>query len=298
MTETSDSALFKGAIGWMANNPVAANLIMIVLLCGGLITAYTIKQEVFPDFEIDSVSVTVPYPGASPEEVEQGIILVIEEAVRGLDGVDEINSIAGEGVGSVVIDLLLSANRQKVYQDIQQEVDRITTFPEETEKPRITLLSRKRRVITLAIHGSLSENVLREMAEQIRDTLLQNKNITQIELSGIRSKEISISVSKNKLRKYGLTLGELANIVKRNALEIPGGGIKTASGEILVRVKDRRDYGSEFAQIPVISTPEGTQVLLGDIAEIEDGFEDKDIYAEYQEEPAIMMDIHRVGKQT
>jgi len=287
-----------GPIAWMAGNPVAANLLMLVLLIGGYISVTQIKQEVFPDFELDVVRVTVPYPGASPEEVEQGIVLVIEEAVRGLDGVDEVSSTAREGAGVVSIELLLGADRQKIYQEVQQEVDRITTFPEEAEKPQVVLASRRREVISLALHGDQTEGVLREMAENIRDLLLQDPAVTQVELGGIRDLEVSISVSRDALRKYGLTLDGIAQTVGRSALELPGGGIKTRGGEILVRVKDRRDYAREFARLPIVSTAAGAQVLLGEIADVTDGFEDRDRFAAFDGRPAVMIEVYRVGDQT
>ena len=200
MTHFPEPGERRGAIAWMVNNPVAANLLMLTLLIGGALSFLFIKQEVFPDFELDMVTVTVPYPGASPEEIEQGVVLSVEEAVRGLEGVKEVSSNAREGAGSVVIELLEGSDRQKVYQEIQQEVDRITTFPEEAEEPRVVLAVRRRGVIDLALHGDVSEILLRALAEQARDRLLQDPQITQVELGGVRDYEISISISRSRLR--------------------------------------------------------------------------------------------------
>jgi len=287
-----------GPIAWMANNPVAANLIMLMLLIGGIISIFNIKQEVFPEFDLDIVSVTVPYPGASPEEVEQGIILAVEEAVRGIDGVKKVTSNAREGAGTVTVELLINANRQKTYQEIKQEVDRITTFPEESEKSQVVLVSRKRQVLTSVLYGDVSAKVLRELAEQFRDRLLQDPNITQIDMYGIKPLEISISIPKATLREYNLTLADVANQIARSALELPGGSVKTDGGEILLRIKDRKDYGYEFADIPIVSSDLGTQVLLGDLAEITDEFEEIDRFSIYNGKPAIMLDVQRIGKQT
>jgi len=282
----------------MAGNSVAANLLMIVFLVGGLILGFQIKQEVFPDFTLDSVRITVSYPGAGPEEVEQGIILAIEEAVQGLDGVDEVSSSANEGVGVVTVDMLVGADLQKLAQDIQSEVDRITTFPEEAEEPRVEIATHRRDVVALALYGDQNERVLRETAEQLRDGLLQNPEITQVELSGVRDFEISIEVSQSNLRRYNLTLEDIAQRIKAASVEIPGGGLKTDSGEILVRMKERRDYGREFARIPIITTGDGTQVRLEDIAVITDGFEDTDLFSTYNGKPAVILDVYRVGDQT
>ncbi|GAU07669.1 efflux RND transporter permease subunit [Desulfoplanes formicivorans] len=288
----------KGPIAWMAGNSVAANLIMIVCLIGGLIVGSHIKQEVFPDFDLDMVSVTVAYPGASPEEVEKGIILPIEEAVQGLDGVDDVTSSASEGSGSVIVEIVEGENIQRLAQDIQSEVDRITSFPDDAEEPSVTIVSRKREVVSLALHGAQSDWVLRETAEDLRDRLIQDPNITQVELHGVRDYEISVEVPQENLRRYNLTIAEVAARIDKASVDLPGGGIKTSGGEILVRVKERKDYGREFGKIPIITGNDGTSVLLEDIAEINDGFEDSDIFASFDGQPAVLIDVYRIGDQT
>ena len=289
----------NGFIGWMASNPVTANLIMLVLLVGGLIAAFRIKQEVFPDFDLDMVAVSVSYPGASPEEVERGIILSIEEGIRGLEGVDEVTSRATEGSGSVTAELMEDVDPQKVYQDIQQEVARITTFPEDAEEPVVALASRKREVLNTALHGEVSETVLREQAERLRERFLLDPDITQIKLSGIRDYEIAIFVPRENLAKYNTTLAAIAQTIDDLALELPGGGIRTKGGEILLRMSERRDYGAQFADLPVVTANDGTVVHLGDIATITEGFdEDSEMFAFYEGERAVLIDLYRVGDQT
>ena len=172
------------AIAWFTKNPVAANLLMFVLLAGGLLVSGQIKKEVFPDFELDRISIRVAYPGSSPEEVEQGIILAIEEAVRGIEGIKDMTSTAAEGSGSVSIELHTDADQQKSYQDVRQEVDRIRTFPEDAEDPQVSLQTRRREVLSLLIYGNTTERALREAAEQVRDRLLQDPGISQIDFSG------------------------------------------------------------------------------------------------------------------
>ncbi len=287
-----------GAIAWMARNGVAPNLLMIVLIGGGILWALRIKQEVFPSFELDRVAITVAYPGASPEEVEQGIILAIEEAVQGLDGVDEIFSQANEGVGVVLVDLLSGSNLEKVTQDIQNEVDRIRSFPEDIETPEVVLVSRRREVIELMVYGDVDDRVLRQLGEDLRDRLLEDPGITLVEFSGVRPYEISIEVPQDKLRAYNLTLGQIALKVRQTAVEVPGGGVKTRGGEILVRMQERRDYGREFADIPILSRNDGTVVLLGDIANIVDGFAETDQFMTFNGKPAVQAEVFRVGDQT
>ena len=298
MSELPAPSTKHGPIAWMANNPVAANLIMVMLLLGGLLSLNIIKQEVFPHFEMDTVVITVPYPGASPEEVEQGIILAIEESVRGVDGVKKVESKAREGAGIITAELVTGANRQKVYQDIKQEVDRTTTLPEEAEEPQVMLASRKRVVISSVLYGDIPEKSLRALAEIFRDRLLQDPNISQVSLSGIKGLEISISIPRETLRAYNLTLQGVASIISASALELPGGSVKTEGGEILLRIDDRRDYGNEFLTIPIVSSASGTQVTLGDIAIINDAFEDVDTVSVYDGKPAVMLEVYRIGKQT
>ncbi len=288
----------SGPIAWMAGHSVAANLLMVVFLVGGLIFAGQIKKEVFPDFELDYVTVSMAYPGASPEEVERGIILAIEEAVQGLDDVKQVTSVANEGAGRVTVEVVEGKNIQRVAQDIKNAVDRISSFPEETENARVTIAQRRRYVVSLALFGDQGEPILRETAEMVRDRLLQDPGITQVELSGIRDYEISISVPQDRLRAYGLTLAQIAQTIRRAAVELPGGSIKTDSGDVLVRMTERRDFGPEFGRIPIITTNEGTQVLLADIAEVTDGFEDTDRFATYNGHRAILVDVYRIGDQT
>lgn len=296
MTEQSNTT--KGPIAWMAGNSVASNLLMVLLLIGGLFFMTQIKQEVFPEFDNDQVSVSVAYSGASPAEVEQGIILAIEEAVLGLDGVDEVSSSANEGRGTVNVSLLTGGDLQKLGQDVQNEVDRITTFPEEAEQPQVEIVSRKRDVLSLVLYGDQSEQVLYGLADDFRTTLLQNPAITQVELAGTRPLEISIEIPEEKLRAYNLTLEQVAQTLSAGAIELPGGGIKTSGGEILLRMQERRDYGNDFAKLPVLTANNGSQLLLEDIAVIKDGFEETDRYAEYNGKRAMMLDIYRVGEQT
>lgn len=288
----------KGAVAWMADNPVAANLILLACLVGGLIMASQIKQEVFPEFETDLVTVTVTYPGASPEEVEKGIVLAIEERVSGLDGVKKVTSSSIEGVGTVTVEALTGADLQRLSQDMKSEIDRITSFPEEAEAPKVVVATNRRQTLSIILHGELDERVLRELAETVRDDLLQDPDITQIDLSGVRDLEISIEIPQDTLRTYGLTLPEVASIIARSSLELPGGSVKTEQGEILVRVKDRREFGSQFAHLPVITTADGSVVRLEDLGTVTDSFVDSDISARFNNQPAILLNIYRIGDQT
>ncbi len=288
----------RGAIAWMAGHPVAANLLMLVFVVGGMTTALNIKQEVFPDITPDTVTVSVAYPGASPEEVENAILLAIEEGVQNLDGVHEVTSVAREGRGSVTVEALVGTNIQQLAQDIKSEVDRIVTFPEDAEEPQVRIDTRRRQVLNIIIAGELPKTTLHQIAEQLRDLLIQSPDITQVDVSGLPPLEISIEVSLEKLRQYGLTLGEIANRLAVASQDVPAGGVKTVSGEVLVRSKERRDYGHEFAELPLVTTPKGTQVLLRDVATIDDSFAETDRYSLFNGKPAVLLDVYRVGKET
>ena len=288
----------RGPLAWMIYNRVTPNLLMIALIMGGFFVSGQIKKEVFPEFELDRVTVSVAYPGASPEEVEQGIVLVVEEAVRGLEGIKELTSRASEGSGSVSIELLADINQQKVYQDIKQEVDRIRSFPDDAEEPQVSLVARRREVLNIQLYGNTTEAALRETAEQVRDRLLQDPEITQIDLSGARDLEIHVNVPQEKLRAYKLTLDDIARTIDAASTDVPGGAVETDGGDILLRVTDRRDWANEFARIPIISASDGTVVRLEDIATVREAFEDSNRFATYNGQRSIGLDVYRVGAQT
>ncbi|HEX42881.1 MAG TPA: efflux RND transporter permease subunit [Phycisphaerales bacterium] len=287
-----------GIIGWMTRNRVTPNLLMIVLLIGGLMVARNIKQEVFPEFDLDMVMIRVAYPGSSPEEIEKGIILAVEERIRSLEGIKEITATAREGSGTVMVELEARADDQRVYQDIKQEVDRIITFPLDAEEPEVSLLMVRREVLDLQIYGDASEWVLREVAEQVRDRLLQDPRITQVDLEGVRLYEVAVEIDQDTLRMYNLTLEQVAERVRQTSVEVPGGMLETEGGDILLRVSERKYWAGEFATIPLITTADGSVLRLGDIAQVLDTFEEEHRYASYNGKPAVGLEVFRVGKQT
>lgn len=288
----------KGPISWMVQNHVAANLLMIVLLVGGLIVGSQVRQEVFPEFDLDIIRVSVAYPGASPAEVEQGIVLAIEDEVRGLDDIKKVTSTSLEGIGSVNIELLSGADSSKLLQDVKNAVDSILSLPGEAERPIVSLVTARRQVISLIIHGDQDETTLRALADKVRDDLLNLPEISLVELEAIRPLEIGIEIPQRLLRSYNLTLNQIADTVRRTSVELPAGEVKAEGGEVLLRTQERRDYASEFGNIPILSTPDGTQVLLRDIALIQDGFEETDQSAFFNGKRAVRVDVYRSGNQT
>lgn len=230
---------YKGPIAYMAKNSIAANLLMLILIAGGLWTAYTIQKEVFPDFQLDIVEVSVVYPGAAPSEVEKGILMPVEEAVRGIQGIKEITSTAREGSGSVRIELVTGTERMKAFQDIDQAVNRIRTFPDDIEQPEVRLQSEQRDVMEIGLYGDVDIWTLRVLAEQLRTRLLSNEAITQVDIGNVPEFVTHIEIPQHTLREYGLTLGQVARLVVESSSDIPAGAIETASGEILLRMKER-----------------------------------------------------------
>jgi multidrug efflux pump subunit AcrB len=293
-----DPQLRKGLLAWMAQNSVAANVFMLMLVAGGLVMFPRIKQEVFPEFELDLVLIQVPYPGASPSEVEQGVILPIEEAVRAVDGIKEVRSTAQEGVGVVTLELMLNANGDRVLADVKSAVDRITSFPTDVEEPVVSRPALRSEVISLIVYGDATETQLRGVAERVRDDLLAEDDITTVELSGIRPLEISIEIPQDNLRSYGLTHSDVANAIRAASLDVPGGTLRTRSGEVLLRTTERRERGVEFEDIVVRSRPDGSRVTVGDLGTVVDGFREVDTAAAYEGQRAIMVQVFRVGNQT
>ncbi len=287
----------NAAIRWMANNHVAANLLMLVFIVGGLILGVSIRQEVFPDISLDRIQVRVAYPGAGPEEVEEGIILNIEENLTGVDGIKQLKSLAAEGYGVVTAEITTDADIDLVLQDIKSEVDRIINFPQDAEKPVVSKVLNRREVISVVVYGQLPERSLRELAEQVRDELLLYPGITQVDLGGVRPYEIAIEVDETNLRRYGLTFDQIARRVRQASLDLPGGTIRTMNGEILVRTKERRYVGDEYGAIVLLTTPDGTEVTLDDIATIRDGFAETDQFGLFDKHPAAMVKVYRVGDQ-
>ncbi len=287
----------RGPLAWFASNQVAANLLMLFLLTAGAVTALTTRMEVFQEFETDMVTVSVPYLGATPAEVEDGVLLRVEEAIEGIEGIKRIRSTASEGVGAVTAELEDYANDQTVLDDIQSEVDRIDTFPEETEKPIVSDVVPRVQVLSIVLSGDVSERTLKNLAEQVRDELTALENISQVDINGVRDFEISIEMSEETLRRYGLTFEKVADAVRRSSLDLPGGTVKTEGGEILIRTKGQRYVGPEFEKTVVLTRPDGTEIRLGEIAEVIDGFEDTDVATYFDGRRAVLLKVFRVGEQ-
>ncbi|MDP0499392.1 MAG: efflux RND transporter permease subunit [Verrucomicrobiota bacterium JB022] len=288
----------KGIVAWFISHPVAANLIMLLFLAGGLLTAFRAQQEVFPQVELDQVTISVPYPGAGPEEVEEAIILPIEDAVRGVDGVKEVRASASEGSGTVLAELITGTDRQRALNDIKNEVAAIRSFPAQAEEPIITIPDNRTQVISLIFHGEATPQELKMLAEEVRQDLLHQTPITYTELDGLPEPEISIEIPQANLRRYGLSVQDVAQAVDAASIELPAGALETPSGDLRLRVTEEREYGIEFRDVAVIREPNGSVVTLADLGAVVDGFRDEDIAAYFNGERAVRLKIYRVGDQT
>ena len=287
----------KGMIAWFAKNHVAANLLMLFLLLAGAVAGLTMKVEVFPEFSLDMITVTTEYPGASPSEVEEAIIRRIEERVAGLSGIKRIDSTARESLGTVTIEVMKDWPLKKLLDEVKSEVDSITTFPNEAERPIVREVTRRNRVISLAVYGDASESTIKNLAETIKNEIINLPSITQADLSGIKTGEIHMEISEETLRRYGLTLGKVADAVRKGSLDLPAGRVKTLGGEILIRTKGRRYYADEYRDVPILTNPDGTNVTLGQIADLSDGFQDVDLAARFQGKPTALIEVFRVADQ-
>ena len=296
-TENANSPQ-SGPLAWMAGNSVIANLLMFVFLVGGLLIGFQIKQEVFPDFTLDQVNIAIAYPGASPEEVENGIVQAVEEAIEGIEGIDEISATATEGAASITVEAIEGADITRMWQEIKSEIDGIDTFPDEAKDPQVTIAGHKRGVLTLALYGAADELTLRSVADTVRDELLIDPHITQVELTGVKDYEIQVEIPQASLRRYGMTLSDAADAIAAASVELGGGRLKTSGGDILVRVKDRRNFADQYAQLPLLTLDDGSRILLGDMATVREGFEDVNTWAAFDGKPAVMIDVYRVGNQS
>ncbi len=288
----------RGILPWFAKNSVAANLLMMLIIFAGLASLTSkVRTETFPEFSANLVTVTVPYLGAAPEEVEEAVCARIEERVQDLESVKRVRSTASEGVGTVTLELLDDVDPREALDDVKARVDAIDTFPEETEKPIIQEVILRRQVLSIAISGEAGERTLRRLGEQVRDEISALPGITQVELQAVRPYEISVEISEQAMRRHGLSFDQVARAVRRSSLDLPGGSVKTEAGEILLRTDGQAYRGQEFEDLVLINRGDGTRLTLGQVATVVDGFAETDLTARFDGHPAVLVQVYRVGDQ-
>ncbi len=287
-----------GIVAWFAGHHVAANLLMLFILAAGAVTLTSIVVEVFPEFSVDTVTIQVPYRGASPAESEDGVVLRVEEAIASIQGIKRISSVASEGVASIRAEVKEGEDSGRVLEDIKAAVDRIDTFPEEIEQPVISEVLTRRQVISVVLSGDVPLATLASLAERVRDDLTATDAITQADVTGRPPYEISIEISERTLRRHGLTFSGVADAVRQASIDLPGGSVKTEGGEILLRTEGQRYSGDEFEDVVLLTRGDGTEVRLGDVATVTDGFEDTDVSSRFDGRPAVLVQVYRTGDES
>lgn len=286
-------------IAWFARNDVAANLLMVTLLLVGLITLnFKIPLEVFPSLEPRNISVEMTLRGATPQDTEQGIAILIEEAVQDLEGIKQIISRSAEGNASVAIELEKGADPRELLADVKSRIDAINNFPVAAEKPIVSLAKRQREVISVVIAGAQSEKEIRQIAEQVRNDILQLDGVTQVELDSVRPYEIRIEVNKDTLRQYDISLAQVADAVRNSSRDLSSGNLRTQGGDILLRSSGQAYRQDEFDNIIILTKDDGSLIQLKDIATVIDGFEDSDFSSRFNGKTAAFVDVFRIGNQS
>jgi multidrug efflux pump subunit AcrB len=293
----------KSIIRWAIQNTPAMNAMLVSVLAMGLLAAYSLRREDFPRFELEIILVQVPYPGASPDEVESGICQKIEEAVRSIDGIKKVTSVAKESSGSVIVELQSDVpDVQKVLGEVESEIDRISSFPLLAEEPEIQQLTIRNPAIKVGVVATASEMPdaqlqLRAVIEQVRDELLLIPEISVADIQGARDYQIDVEISETTLRKYGLTLQEVARRLRRQNLELPGGKIRGQSQVMLLRAKSKRLHGDEIARIPVVTNSRGVVLTVADLGAVQDHFVDSTSISRINGLPGLAISVEAAASE-
>ena len=291
------SEKLTGIIAWFARNNVAANLLMVSILVVGFFSFQSINKKMFPEFNTNSILVVVPHLGAAPEEVEQSVILKVEEALEDIEGIKRITSNANEGVGRVTIELQSGYSLAEKLDEVQMQVDAITTFPVQAEKPIISKQEFKGQVLWLSIHGSMDRRSRQAMAQTIRDEVMMLPSVNSAEVVGNRDYEISIEVSEDKLQKYNLTFDQITNAIRASSIDMPGGTIKTQGGDILLRTQGQAYTGIEYGDLVLKTSADGTHIQVSDVANVVDGFVESEGFAKFDGESTTSIQVLSTGDQ-
>ena len=264
---------------------------MFLIIIGGAFGAFGIGKEVFPSTSINYITINMPYPGAGPKEVEEQIVVRIEEAVFSLEGIKGITSEARKGRGSVTLEIDTDYDMTKMLNDVKSRVDAIITFPTDAERPIVTEVIEREEVIRIALFGDASEAVLKEYGERIRDELSALPNIDFVEIWGARQPQIDIELSEASMRRYGISFNDVVNAIRRTSINLPAGTIRTNSGDIQVQTRGQAYYEEDFKAISVTSKNDGSEVTVGDVAEVKDTFEERNALTRFNGKKAIFLAI-------
>lgn len=286
-----------GAISWFVRNPVAANLMMTVMVVGGFFTLIQLTQEEFPAIDPEAVQIVVEYRGASPAEVEESICIRVEEAIKGTPDLDRISTMASEGICVVTAEILVGADVTAAATEIENRIDAIDTFPADSERPLVSKVEVRRPVLRVALSGPLTEHELKRLGQRARDEIANLPGVSQVVLQYDRDYEVSIEVSEATLRRHGIDLNHVAEAVRSFSLDLPGGSVKTGGGEILLRAKGQAYQQSDFEDIVVLTRPDGTLLRLSEIAKVIDGFEDTELRGQFNGDPSVVIKVQLIGEE-
>lgn len=287
-------------IEWFTRNGVAANILMFaIVLTGGYIAVKKIVLREWPDYPSRSISISVPYRGSTPAEVEESIVMRVEEAVFDVAGIKEMTSSSREGSGSVTLEIEDGFDLGEVLDQVQTRVDGINTFPVDAERPRVNLVNYTavERLMAVVISGNLDERDLKRLGEVVRDEISNLPNVTMVELKVARPYEISIEVSEESLKRYELSFDQIVSAVRRSSINLSAGSIKTSSGDILLRTTNQAYNFDDFSKIVVFTRADGTRLTLADVAVVKDGFDEIPLIASYNGERCVVLDVFRTGDQ-
>ena len=285
------------SITWFVDNPVAANLLMLILLVGGSFSLLSMHKEEFPSIEPGIIQISIPYLGAAPAEVERAVCIRVEEALEGLDSIERLTANAVEGACSVFVEVLADADLSTALNEVKGRIDAITTFPAETEKPVVSSMQFRGKSISVVLSGETDETTLKLLAEGMRDDIAGLQGISQVAVSYARPWEISIEISEHVLRRYALTMEDVATAIRRASLDLPGGSIKTTGGEVLIRSQGQAYKGFDFERIEVLTRGDGSKVTLGEVAVVKDAFQEGFLRAKFDGQRAVTITVWRVGDE-
>jgi len=280
-----------GIIAWFARNSIAANLLMVFILIGGALTALTINKQMFPQIELNWISYNAPYPGAAPQEVEEGITIKIEEALKSVQGIKRAITYSNRNYSSGWLEVELDYNPQVVLEEVKSAIDAIASFPDGMERIKVEREKFRQEVMYISLYGDLTNGELKELGRKIHNEIQQLPGISISELYSGLSYEISIEVSKDKLREYNVSFTDVANAVRSYSRNMSAGQIRATNGYINLRVENQAYRGHEFEQVPVITLEDGTKILLGEVATINDGFEEGLQYSKFNGENSVTLFI-------
>ncbi|MFP8879663.1 MAG: efflux RND transporter permease subunit, partial [Myxococcota bacterium] len=284
-------------ISWFVDNGVAHNFIVILILAGGLLSLPMIDQEIAPAISPNSISVSTEYADAAPDEVERGVAIKIEEALRSVQGIKRVSSVSSEGAGLTILELSSRVPSRRVLEDVQSRVDAMNGLPKDSARPLVRLWEFEEAVLYVSVSGPTSSRVLKALAEQVRDELSVLPDVGRVELLGTRPYEMAIEISKRDLGRYGLSFNDVATAVQRSSLSAPLGELKTDGSDLLLRVDGEAVERADFEQVVLLSKLDGTRLLLGDVAQVRDGFAETDQRVWLRGRPAILLQVMRTKHQ-